>query len=362
MPKPPAQSPRSVRLRELLLLAAATGLSLVVAEFVIRLVFPAPEVGNLTQVPGEIRAQSPWPGMPYRLQPGAEATHRFPSDPRGYFDPGATLRYQINLLGLRGEETTAAKAPGQLRIVGLGDSFTFGIGVRAEDTFLAVLEARLRSNRETSVEVLNLGVMGFDTPHEVALLRHLGLRLDPDLVVLCFFLNDTQGGATHELFNLTRNEDPPLWRHLRLLDRAATAFERRGQVERLVTNYRRSFEPDANGWLQAKHSLAQARRLSKRRGFDLVLMIFPVLWDLSGDYPFQEIHSTVRQAAESLEIPVLDLLPAFAGHDGPELWVHPTDQHPNEVAHAIAGEALYGFLDARGLPRPRATAPAASSP
>jgi lysophospholipase L1-like esterase len=332
-------------------------LSLLLAELGIRLVFPAPETGNLTQVPGEIRTQSPWPGMPYRLQPGAEVRHQFPSDPRGYFDPGATLLYQINLLGFRGEETTRAKPPGLLRIVGLGDSFTFGIGVRAEDTFLAVLDANLRAHGEKSVEVLNLGVMGFDTPHEVALLRHLGLQLDPDLVVLCFFLNDTQGGATHELFNLPQDSEPPLWRRLRLLDLAATALERRGQVQQLVASYRRSFQPDANGWLLAKQSLAQAKRLSRRRRFDLVLMIFPVLWDLSGDYPFQGIHTTVREAAESLEIPVLDLLPAFAGHDGPELWVHPTNQHANEVAHAIAGDALYNFLHARRLPSPRSTPP-----
>ena len=52
---------------------------------------------------------------------------------------------------------------------------------------------------------------------------------------------------------------------------------------------------------------------------------------------------------------MVDLLPAFAGHDGPELWVHPTNQHPNEAGHAIAGRALFEFLDERGaraaLPR-----------
>ena len=46
---------------------------------------------------------------------------------------------------------------------------------------------------------------------------------------------------------------------------------------------------------------------------------------------------------------VLDLQPAFAGHDGPELWVHPTNQHPNEIGHRIAGTALYEFLAREGL-------------
>jgi hypothetical protein len=41
---------------------------------------------------------------------------------------------------------------------------------------------------------------------------------------------------------------------------------------------------------------------------------------------------------------VLDLFDAFRGRDGPSLWVHPTNQHPNEEAHAIAAEALGRFL------------------
>ena len=43
------------------------------------------------------------------------------------------------------------------------------------------------------------------------------------------------------------------------------------------------------------------------------------------------------------------LLAAFEGHDGPELWAHPSNQHPNERAHAIAADALAGFLLREGL-------------
>jgi hypothetical protein len=46
---------------------------------------------------------------------------------------------------------------------------------------------------------------------------------------------------------------------------------------------------------------------------------------------------------------------AFAGHDGPEPWVDPTNQHPNEIAHEIAGQALHHFLAARSLPRSEAS-------
>jgi lysophospholipase L1-like esterase len=347
---------------DLLVLLAATALAGLGAEGFARLALPLPERGNLTPVPRTLTERSPWPGLPYRLRPGAEGRHAFPSDPRGYFDPDASLSYRINALGFRGPETTLAKPPGRFRIVGLGDSFTFGTGVRVEHTFLAVLEKRLaEAQGAEGIEVLNLGVMGFDTPQEVALLRQLGLELGPDFVVICFFLNDARGGAVHARFNAAPGRPGALWRSSHLLELVAWQLERRRQVSRLVSDYERSFAADAPGWVAARRALAEAAGLAQHEGFDLALTIFPVLWQLSGDYPFRAIHETVRREAEGLGIAVHDLLPAFQGHDGPELWVHPTNQHPNEIAHAIAGESLARFLSPR-LPSRAAAAARPAGP
>jgi hypothetical protein len=43
-------------------------------------------------------------------------------------------------------------------------------------------------------------------------------------------------------------------------------------------------------------------------------------------------------------MPFLDLLDTFRGHDEKSLWVHPTDHHPNEAAHALAAEAIERFV------------------
>ena len=42
--------------------------------------------------------------------------------------------------------------------------------------------------------------------------------------------------------------------------------------------------------------------------------------------------------------PVLDLRDSYREFRGPELWVHETDQHPNEIAHQIAADATRDFL------------------
>ena len=53
---------------------------------------------------------------------------------------------RINRYGQRGKDYPLEKEPGEFRIIGLGDSLTFGPGVRDEDTYLAQLEAMLRKN------------------------------------------------------------------------------------------------------------------------------------------------------------------------------------------------------------------------
>ncbi len=73
-------------------------------------------------------------------------------------------------------------------------------------------------------------------------------------------------------------------------------------------------------------------------------MVFPILHKLNASYPFRDIHGMVDQEAEAGGALALDLLPSFEGNSAPDLWVHPTDQHPNAKAHRIAAEALAAKL------------------
>src|SRR5262249_32893265 len=85
----------------------------------------------------------------------------------------------INRLGYRGREYPPEHGPGKTRIVMLGDSITFGFGVRDDETFSADLE-RL----DPALEVVNLGVQGYGTDQELLKLRAEGLASRPVGVVL----------------------------------------------------------------------------------------------------------------------------------------------------------------------------------
>ncbi len=335
--------------RRLLYLTGSAAIFVVLLEVGARL-FLEGAGGNFTPVPTSIRREATFPGVDFLLAPDTETVHEFGSDPRGYFDPGAKLTYRTNAHGFRGPETTLAKPDGVFRIVGLGDSFTFGTGVRREHTFLAVLEERANlAGPDAPYEVLNLGVMAYDTVAEVSLLEHIGFRFEPDLVVIAFFLNDVGSGNLLAFTGEEGEDTRPWWRRtFRSLDALYRGDERREEGARVIETYRRSLGQRAPRWNEAKRALLTAKGLAEERGFDLALAIFPVLWQLS-NYPLPDVHAKVAGFCRDNGIPVLDLLPAFRGHDGPELWVHPKNQHPNEIAHEIAGEALFRFLVDEGF-------------
>ena len=131
-------------------------------------------------------------------QPDEGYVHeKLPDSPRLYRPkPGAVGtaggdEFRINSLGMRDKEYAVEKPPGVARIAILGDSFTFGNGVPEEATFANVLEASLNASRDdTTYEVMNFGVKGYDTGQELATLREVALPLEPDLIVVAYYLND----------------------------------------------------------------------------------------------------------------------------------------------------------------------------
>jgi len=107
-----------------------------------------------------------------------------------------TLR--TNSLGLRDRDYAPAKPEGVYRILMLGDSFILGQGVEVTETCCEILEKELnRGQWRGRFEVINAGKVGYGPETYLSILRSLGKRLRPDLVVIGF----TAGNDVNDVRN-----------------------------------------------------------------------------------------------------------------------------------------------------------------
>lgn len=98
----------------------------------------------------------------------------------------------INSLGMRDREVPE-KPAGEFRLMVLGDSVPFGIGVRYEDSFPRQLEMLLNERHpKRRFRTLNMGVPSYNTEQELIQLQSMGLALRSDAVLLLFSNNDIE--------------------------------------------------------------------------------------------------------------------------------------------------------------------------
>jgi len=104
-----------------------------------------------------------------------------------------TWTIALNSQGFRAPEFETPKPRSRLRVVCLGDSWTFGANVDQDQAYPQRLQALLRlAFPAADIEVLNLGVFGYSSFQGLELLRRGALALEPDAVVIGFAMNDSR--------------------------------------------------------------------------------------------------------------------------------------------------------------------------
>ena len=251
----------------------------------------------------------------------------------------------INSEGLRDREFSFEKPPDVYRVMMLGDSTTFGWGVRQEDTAAKFLERKLNADlppRYNRVEVMNTGVGNYDTVQEVTYYETIGWKYHPDLVVLMFFINDP--------------EPVPVEKKGFLVDRSyliAFATNRIDGVLRHTglrpdwkTYYASLYNDDRPGFQACKKALVSLANSTRSHDAKLLVAILPELHQINGDsYPFKPAHQKIREVMTAENVPVLELIDGLKDH-GPEesLWVTALDDHPNAKANNLISDQLEQWI------------------
>ena len=130
-----------------------------------------------------------------------------------------------NSRGIRSDrEFTHERTPGTKRLIVLGDSFTYGLGVTNDATYSARLEAKI-----AELEVINMGVNGYGTDQQCLYWLREGRPYAPDAVLIGIYVPDfhRNGLSVRELpkprFRVVANEivldDPRSGRPFEILER-----------------------------------------------------------------------------------------------------------------------------------------------
>jgi lysophospholipase L1-like esterase len=281
----------------------------------------------------------------------ARELKRISGDPRIGHEhrPGARAHLMgvdvaINSVKLRDVERSYAGRAEARRILMLGDSITFGWGVRAEETFSKRLQDRF-AQAGMDVEVINTGVGNYNTSMEVAYFLAEGQRFEPDVVVLNYFINDAERTPMYDVSRIERASEA--YAFLKSQLDIATRMLGSGDQKDWQDYYHDLYRPGSasSGWHEVKRSIAELARVCHERGISLMIANIPEIRRLD-PYPFEAETAMLREVADQVGVPFLDLLPALRGQDPSGLWVTRPDPHPNGVAHGFFAEAMFEPLRA----------------
>ena len=131
-------------------------------------------------------------------------------------------------------------------IVFLGDSFTYGLFLEYEDAVPYVTEQQLASRKcDTQVRVVNFGWPSSSPLLSVRLLRDIGHKYHPDLVVYMLDMTDFHNDLDYEWRFINRQEPQVLPSAVvsTLLERAAGVMFERNEFARIVPNLRYRYRP-----------------------------------------------------------------------------------------------------------------------
>lgn len=337
-----------------------------------------------------------------RVAGGSEATPAFqqlfmPDPAIGYrLRPSTSIRYTtsefstaiaINAEGVRDEEI-GPKAAGERRIVVLGDSLVLSVQVPLEQTFCKQLQAGLNARASsTRYRVINAGVQGYGPVEEALFFERVVSKLEPDLVVVVTFVANDAVEAHDRAFRLTGSAQPSQPVHeqvsdtLRRFVRRSAVLQIVGQrVSQLRERLRPAGPPRPDRRLltyatpmpdDIRRGLAVSRDAIGRLASDAaalqaptVVVLMPARFQVDleefdrmeatvepAGYTMQPDVATARfaDALAPLDLPVLNLLPAFRRTEQPARLFFESTAHLTPEGHRVAAATIYTFLDDRHL-------------
>ena len=330
-------------------------------------------------------------GFSYRPRPGFEAVVKRAE---------RVVTWKINSQGLRDNEIPYQKSADTYRIIGLGDSFTFGFHVEQEETFLHQLEQLLNDTPRLAqamgkqrFQTVNMGVGAYGLAAVQQMLEREGLQYQPDMIITTLFVGNDVGETLNEhgrsldygeldaesgeVISWIYDEagKPLSWRARKFLGSHFHTYVflttrlnmlltrlKLVKVEEATIDILRISESDAvsQGWFQLKAYLRSIQETAETNNAKNLVMIVPLRhqvneqeWALISqaynlsqqEFELDKPQRILREFLAGEEIAYIDLLPILRGAQTDTYYQK--DPHFNQAGHRISAEALFRYIEAQ---------------
>ena len=267
------------------------------------------------------------------------------------YGPGVPIH--INDQGFRADkEYTPKPADGKVRVVAIGDSFTFGHDVANDHTWPAYVE-----KLDPRFEVINVGLGGYGV--DQIYLRHErdAKSFDRDFLVFAFIMEDF-GRAQHDSFNgygkptlalengelVVRNQPVPRRGYIRAwlnqngyLLRESRTVHVTSQIWNKLTSASDAQVATTSGNESFKAVLkkmwSDMDKAERARGSRLILAFIPAQRDYGPFEATDHWRAFVKETAAELDVPFFDMVEAFRAV--------PAGQVPSHFVDPVTGETIY---------------------
>jgi len=297
---------------------------------------------------------APNPAMTYILRPNSDFST-------------LGVAFRTNELGFR-DRPIFEKGPGVFRILCLGDSITFGTGVKNEQTYPNVLEGLIQriSKPGVTVDVINAGISAYNIRNIRGLLQEYIQSLKPDVVVYTFVENDlddsVSAGADGWLiaYDPAKSPDEPfigddfpaIWvmhwedqRKKRFWGKIASLFDNRLNIvsETPPPLLIGSHPETVRRWKHFEDELRKMKTLCESNGSPLLVYSFGL------KHSSEAVVRRLVSVCQRVGLPHASTLPIFDKADYMRKYSLGYDPHCNPTGHQLMADRLFSYLSEQGV-------------
>ena len=292
----------------------------------------------------------------------------------------------LNSKGFNDVEFNIKKAAGTARILGIGDSFAFGV-VPYEYNYLTLIEQNLKQSGH-NVELINMGIPSIGPKEYLSLLINEGLALEPDRILLSFFIgNDFEESRKRKLISYSylasliafvldhRTNGQWIPGDGRYDDNAPTftdKFYLELEVKRSAIFWldNRAFESDCGALVSMQQFcfatafsyISEIKRLCDSRNIGLTIVLIPDELQVSkplqaeviaasglaeASFDFALPNRLLHEKFDELKIDYIDLITEFSAKSLDKRLYRPNDSHWNIAGNELAARLILQHLSAQ---------------